>query len=147
VRFLRDVYDTFLLHAVAAHFPNGLLPAGALFLVAALATSNPYFERTGFYLLVLAVLSVPVSATSGVLDWKRRYGGLKVPVFYRKMVLAGLLFCLGVLAIVLRLATPDLFAQGGAVKAVYVGTVFAMLGPTVLLGHFGGKLVFYWRKH
>jgi hypothetical protein len=145
-RFVRDVYDTFLFHAVIAHVPNGLLPAGALFLTAALLTGNAHFERTAFHLVALTVLSVPLSALSGVRDWKRRYGGRKVPVFYRKMALSAALFALGLVAVGLRLTAPDLFDRGGGVKAAYVLTVFSMLGPAVLLGHFGGKLVFYWKK-
>jgi len=69
-----------------------------------------------------------------------------VPVFYRKLVLASVLFLLGVVAVGLRVSYPDLQARGGLIQAIYVMIVLAMLGVAVFLGHYGGKLVFYWRR-
>lgn len=146
VRLLRDVWDTFLLHPVAAHTPNGVLPAAVLFLFLAFASGEPFFERATFYLLVLVLAAVPVTAAAGVRDWKRRYGGRRVPVFRWKLALSGLLFVLCAAAVALRLASPDIFLGGSPLRFLYAALVFLAMAPAVLLGHFGGKLVFHWKK-
>jgi uncharacterized membrane protein len=145
-RFVRDVWDTFLLHPVAAHTPNGALPAAVLFLVLAFLWREPSLERAAFYLLVLVLGAVPVSAASGARDWKRRYGGRRVPVFRWKLALSGALFALCAAAVALRLAAPDLFLGGSPLRFLYAGLIFLAMVPAVLLGHFGGKLVFHWKK-
>ncbi|GAB4279163.1 MAG: hypothetical protein Kow0092_34960 [Deferrisomatales bacterium] len=145
-RLLRDVYDTFLPHAVAAHFPSGVLPAAQGFLALALLTGSRDLERTAFFLLILAVAVVPVSFATGLYDWKHRCRGLRVAVFYRKRKLAVALFVLGVAAVGLRATHPDPLAATGLAFGIYCALVFAMLPVVVLLGHYGGKLVFYWRK-
>ncbi len=146
LRFLQDLWDTFLLHAVVAHLPNGALPAAALFLFLALATGEEGLERAALYLLVLVIATVPLSAASGVRDWKRRYGGRRVPVFPRKIALSAALFALLLAALALRLSEPDLFVRGGQMFWAYTALVFSSMGPAILLGHYGGKLVFHWRK-
>lgn len=146
VRFLRDVWDTFLLHPVAAHTPSGVLPAAALFLLLAFLWGEPALERTAFSLLALVLIAVPMTAAAGARDWKRRYGGRRVPVFRWKLALSAVLFVLCAAAVGLRLAVPELFAGGSPLRFLYAALIFLALVPAVLLGHFGGKLVFHWRK-
>ena len=74
----RDLYDTFLPHAVAAHFSNALIPTAALFALLAHLLQSGGLERTAFAVLVVAVLSAPVSLLTGVWDWRHRYRHLKV---------------------------------------------------------------------
>lgn len=148
VRFLEDVGQSILdhLHPLLTHLPNGAMPAGLLFLYLALAIGNAYLERAAFYLLVLVTVAIPAAAVTGFRDWKRRYGGRKVPIFYRKMGLAAGLFVLAFAAAVLRSLVPDLFVRGGAGWWAYVVLVTALFPFLALLGHWGGKLVFQWRK-
>lgn len=146
VRFLRDVWDTFLLHPVAAHTPSGVLPAAALFVFLAFLWQEPALERTAFALLALVLVAVPVTAASGARDWKRRYAGCRVPVFRWKLALSGVLFGLCAAAVGIRLAVPALFAGQSPLRFLYAGLIFLAMVPAVLLGHFGGKLVFHWRK-
>ena len=40
VNLLHDLIETFVLHPVAAHFPNGLVPTAVFFLLLAGATGN-----------------------------------------------------------------------------------------------------------
>jgi uncharacterized membrane protein len=146
VRFVLDVVKSSRVHPIAVHFPNGVLPACLLFLYLSLLTGLQDLERAAFFLLIVVVLAVPVSLTSGFLDWKRNYAGRKVPVFYRKIGLASGLLAFGVVAALLRGLGPALFGPGGLLQWVYVVILTSMLFLVVLLGHWGGKLVFEWRK-
>ena len=145
-RFFRDFCDTFVLHAVAAHFSNGLLPATVLFLLLALISGDPYFERTVLHLIVLALCVTPLSFFSGFRDWRTKFGGGRAPIFYRKMWLSGLLFLLEGSAAGIRLAYPEVLNHGGIFKWLYAGSLLGALPVVVLLGHYGGKLAFQWKK-
>lgn len=144
--FLKDMCKTFVLHAVAAHFNNGLLPSALLFLFLTLLSGDPYFERTVLHLMIIALCMVPVSFFSGVRDWRAKFHGGRAPIFYRKMWLSGVLFLLVASAAGLRLARPGLLLQGGACKWIYLGCLIGTLPVVVMLGHYGGKLAFQWKE-
>lgn len=146
VGFVRDMIDTFVLHGVAAHFPNGLLPTAFIFIVISLVASISDLEATVLYLLIVALAAVPVSFISGIVDWKAKFKGAKAPIFYKKIALAVILFVFGCAAVGLRLWKRDLWEAGGFFKWTYIGFIAVMLAMTVLLGHYGGKLVFHWKN-
>jgi uncharacterized membrane protein len=140
-----ELYDTFLLHAVATHFPNALLPTTLLLTILAMAVGSVCLEQSSLLLLILVLVSVPVSFASGFYDWRTRYGGAAAPIFYRKIVCASILFALGIAAVLIRLARPAVLAGGGWLAAIYLACLLGMAAMVVLLGHYGGKLVFQWK--
>lgn len=139
--FLNELLATFRLHPVAAHFPGGLLPTAALFLLLALALGHPGLEAAAFWLLLVALAVVPVSIGSGLSDWRRHFGGRRAPVFFRKLALAVTLLVLGLVAIAVRSGEPGLVSGGGWVCWVYAVCLAGMLGCVMLLGHYGATLV------
>jgi uncharacterized membrane protein len=146
VRLLRDVYDSIRVHPIAVHTPAGALPAAILLLVAGLAAGSESVTRCAYLLLGLVVLALPISFASGVYEWRRRFGGRKVAVFYWKMALSALTLALGIASLVIHFWTRGL--EAGTSLAMWIAAISfaAMLPCVVLLGHFGGKLVFEWRK-
>jgi uncharacterized membrane protein len=146
LNLLHDLVDTFMVHPVAAHFPNGLIPTAALFLLLALLTGSPFLEASVFYLLCVVLAVIPVSIASGIYEWRTRFRGQKAPIFYKKIALAALLLLLVVAATGLRCSHPELLHEGGPLRRLYLGAVLAMLPTVVLLGHYGAKLAWQWRK-
>lgn len=142
LQFFKDLYATFMLHAVAAHFNNGLVPVAILFLFLAMVTGNRYFEHTILHLAVVALCMLPVSFFSGIRDWRRKFNGARAPIFYRKIALSGLLFLLVGSAVGLRLGNPGLLFGKGMSTWLYLGCLFASLPVVTLLGHYGGKLAY-----
>jgi len=130
----------FKLHPVAAHFPGGLLPTAALFLLLHVALGHPGVEAAAFWLLLITTMVVPVSIGSGLYDWQKHFGGQKASIFRKKITLALVLLALGAAVTVLRFAHPDLVTAGGAPAWLYRIAVLAMLGCMVLLGHYGAIL-------
>jgi len=137
---LHDLIATFRLHPVAAHFPNGLMPTAALFLLLSLVIAMPALETAAFWLILVVVAVVPVSLGSGLYAWKTYFSGLRAPIFIKKIVLALTLLCLGLTAIALRYGQPDLLASANWRGGLYLGCLAGMLGCVSLLGHFGAKL-------
>ncbi len=137
--FARDLFKTFDPHPVSVHFSTGLIPVSAVLLFLWYMTGDTSYEITSFYILCIAVISLPVSAVTGFLDWRGRYGGRKLPVFKVKLALSIILMLIGFIAVALRYSA-------GAPTALYSLLVGAMFGLVLLLGHLGAKLVFYWKK-
>ena len=140
LKFIKELKQSFLLHPVAAHFSNGVVPVAVLYLLLFLPTGDPFFERTVIHLLVIVLLAVPVSFYSGIQEWKKKYKGAKAPVFQAKIRLSIILMALSVTAVSIRVAAPDVMLRGGVLAWIYAAVLFAMLPTVVLLGHHGGKL-------
>ena len=144
--FALEMWQTFVLHAVAAHFPNGLLPASALFLALFLFKGVESFEATAFHLVTLCVLVTPLVLVSGLRDWQAKYGGMPGHIFYKKITLALILLILGIGAVTLRGVVGSWAGLGQEGQIVYLLLISGMLGCVTLLGHYGGQLVFMKNK-
>ncbi len=139
-RLFKDMKKTFLFHAIAAHFSNGLIPVAVLYLLLTLSTGNGYFEHTVEHLIVIVLMAIPVSFFSGIHDWKTKYRAAKAPIFINKIRLSGLLFLLCTSTVALRLSIPDVMSRPGIEHWLYLVLLFSMLPVVTLLGHYGGKL-------
>ena len=136
----KDMKKTFLFHAIAAHFSNGLIPVAVLYLLLTLSTGSTYFEHTVEHIIVIVVLAIPASFFSGVYDWKTKFRGAKAPIFIKKLRLSGLLFVLCISTVAIRLSIPDVMNRQGVEHWLYIVLLFSMLPVVTLLGHYGGKL-------
>ncbi len=139
---LQEMRETFVPHAVFAHFPNALIPTALLFLLLALIFSLESFEQSAFYLLLVGLLAVPPTFVSGLFDWQKKFAGEKAPIFVKKILLAAGLLVLLSTAIIWRWLDPQVLADGGWPAGLYFILVVAMLACVTLLGHYGGVLVF-----
>ncbi len=137
---LKDMQKTFLFHAIAAHFSNGLIPVAVLYLLLTLSTGSTYFEHTVEHLILIVVLAIPVSFLSGINDWKKKYRAARAPIFIKKIRLSCLLFVLCVSAVGIRLSVPDVMNRQGIEHWLYLALLLSMLPVVTLLGHYGGKL-------
>jgi len=122
------------LHPILAHFPNALMPVVWLFLALAWWPGRPALEEAAVWMVGIVTLVAPLSLATGIHDWQKRFGGEKAPIFLRKIALAIGLVLLGCLALALRLT--------GSVPALYYLCLAGMLGCVIMLGYYGGKLVF-----
>ena len=144
--FTRKILATFIFHAVASHFINGLLPVAVLFMLLTVITADPYYDHTVIHLFYIASLAVPLAFFSGIHDWRKRFHHNRAPIFYRKIKLSILLALLCAAVVSIRLLWPDPLAAGGAIAWLYGGCIFLTLPVVVLLGHLGGKLAFMVRQ-
>lgn len=144
--FLKEMNDTFILHAVASHFINGLVPIAVLYLLLSLVTADPFFEHTVLHVSMVSLCTIPVSFISGIRDWRHNFRGARAPIFHTKIKLSIVLMLLTVFTITVRLSHPDALAGQGIVPCLYIGSLISMLPVVILLGHFGGKLASQTRR-
>ena len=142
VSLLQDMLKTFQPHAVAAHFPNALLPTALLFCTVALVFVPLSLSAAAWYLLLILLLAVPTALVTGIYEWKIRFAGKPATIFKRKIQLASLLMVLLLITVGLRFSLGDPLAHKGLWKWGFLGLLCAMFGCVGLLGHYGGKLVF-----
>jgi len=138
---LHALVDTFKLHPVVAHFPSGLIPTAALFLLLSLVLGNAGLEAASFWLVMVATAVVPVSLGSGLYDWQKHFGGRRAAIFFKKIGLAVTLLTLGLVSVSLRYGHPELLMAAGWERWLFLFCLLCMLGCVVLLGYYGGILV------
>lgn len=135
-----EIISAFKLHPVLAHFPGGLMPTAALFLVFYLVTKQPGIEKAAFSLVLVLTVVVPFSLGTGIHDWYKYLGKQRAPVFYKKLGLALTLLTFGLIAIALRYGQPELLATDNWQRWLYLLCLFGMLGCVGFLGHYGSLL-------
>lgn len=139
---LRDLVISFRLHSVVAHFPCGLLPTMALFMLLSLIFTHAGLETTVFWLLLVVIAVTPVVLASGVYAWQKHFAGRRASIFFKKIALALTLLVLGLTAGFLRYTHAELLVTGDWRRVLYLLCLAGMLACAVLLGHYGSKLVF-----
>ena len=131
-------------HPMFVHFPQALFPVSFGSFLLYLATGARDFEVGAYLTAAFGAAAAPVTALTGYLDWKIRYKGYMTSVFRIKIVGAFVLIGLSVPAVLLRSIVPDVAATPIAGPGwIYVALLFACVLTSVVLGHYGGKLVFH----
>lgn len=126
------------------HFPQGLFPVAFASFCVYFATGVREFESGAFVCALFGALSAPLTTASGFFDWWARYQAYMTSVFKIKITGAFVLMALGAPAVLLRAFHPDLAVLPlGALGWAYFGLLAACTTTCVVLGHYGGKLVFH----
>lgn len=135
-----EMISVFKFHPVLAHFPGGLMPTSALFLLLYLITKQPDFEKAAFWLIPVLTIVVPLSIGTGIHDWTKYFGKKRAPVFYKKLGLALTLLTLGLIATVLRYDHASLLMTDSWHRWLYLLCLSGMLISVSFLGHYGSIL-------
>ena len=102
------------------------------------------FEAGAFVCALFGLLAAPLTAATGFLDWWTHYKAYMTSVFRIKIVGAFVLMALAASAVLLRAYHPDLAVLPlGGLGWVYFGLLAACTATCVVLGYYGGKLVFH----
>lgn len=132
------------LHPMFVHFPQALFPTAFGAFCLYLATGVREFETGAFACVLFGLLAAPVTTATGFLDWWTHYKAYMTSVFRIKILGAFLLMALAGPAALLRAFNPDLAVLPLAGPGwAYFGLLAACLATCVVLGYYGGKLVFH----
>ncbi len=128
-------------HPIMVHFSVAYALTVPAFFLVWLLTRQPVFEAMSFYILLLAVIVTPVCGLSGLFSWKVTYESKRTGVFDMKIALSVLHLVLVIGTFVWRVSNPDIVAVNPAAY-VYMALLIGQLAITLLLGHYGGKIVY-----
>jgi len=139
---LRKVVEKdYHIHSMFIHFTNALYPVAILFMVLFLLSGKVSFFDTYYYLMILATFSVPISYLTGIIEWRKRYQGVLIPIFYAKIKYGLLLFAIGGCSTLWLYLSPTVLERGWFLGMVFVFLNIAILPLLVYLGHLGGIIV------
>ena len=136
--------ENWYFHPIFVHFPQALFPVALASFVLYLATGAEPFEGGAYVAASFGAIAAPITTVTGFLDWKFRYKAYMTSVFRIKITGAFVLIGLSVPAVVLRSLVPgvaDLPLSGAGYA--YGGLLAACAATCVVLGHYGGRLVFH----
>ena len=142
---LEFVYQQVLkhhLHPISVHIPNGVVPMTVIFLFLSAVFGFAGLSKAAFYNLAFVSLSMPLVLVTGVVEWQRRYGGAWTRVFIVKLISGVLVTILAVLLALWLMVSPDVVAEGSAMRFQFLFVNVIMLAAAGIAGHLGGKLVF-----
>ena len=132
------------IHPMFVHFPQALFPVAFGAFCLYFATGVREFEAGAFVCALFGLLAAPVTAATGFLDWWTHYKAYMTSVFRIKITGSFVLMTLGAPAVLLRAFHPDLAVLPlGALGWAYFGLLAACTATCVVLGYYGGKLVFH----
>jgi uncharacterized membrane protein len=132
------------LHPMFVHFPQALFPVAFGAFCLYFATGAREIETGAFVCALFGVLAAPFTAATGFLDWWTHYQAYMTSVFRIKIIASFVLMALGAPAVLLRASHADLAVLPlGALGWAYFGLLAACTATCVVLGYYGGKLVFH----
>jgi uncharacterized membrane protein len=131
-------------HPMFVPFASALFPVAFAAFCVYLATGNREFEAGAFVCAIFGLLAVPATAATGLLDWWTHYKAYLTRVFRIKIVGALVLMVLAASTVLLRAYHPDLAVLPLAgIGWAYFGLLAACSVTCVVLGYYGGKLIFH----
>ena len=134
-RTLSKIGYTHPLHPTLTHLVIGLVMGAFIFVLIAMFFRRERLARTAWHCMVLALIALLPTAVLGYADWQHRFAGDLIFPIIMKLILAGLLLVLLVVAVVMGFRTENYSRN---VVAVYAFCLVVVIG----LGYFGGELVF-----
>ena len=132
------------IHPIFVAFPAALFPSafGAFCLYCATGTRE--FEAGAFVCALFGLVAAPMTMATGFFDWWNRYQAYLTSVFKIKITGSFVLMALAGPAVLLRAFHPDLAVLPLAgLGWAYFGLLAACVATCVVLGYYGGKLIFH----
>lgn len=129
-------------HAMFVHFPIALYTAAVFFLFLALFSDKDSFRNSYFYLMIMATLFTPISHFTGILEWKKKYRGVRTHIFINKNRYGLILILVGGVCTTWYWFYPGILDNTGVLNIVFIILNIFILPLVGYLGHLGGKLVY-----
>ncbi len=129
-------------HSIFIHFTNSLYPVAILFMFLFLLLGNASFHQTYYYIMVLATFSVPFSYLTGILEWRKRFKGVMIPIFAAKIKYGVVIFIIGGCSTLWHYISPGILERGDILSVIYVLLNVSIILPLIYLGHLGGIIVY-----
>ena len=123
------------LHPPATHLPAGLIIGGFVFALIAWIFNRKSLAQTARHCFMLALVMAVATILLGLMDWQHRFGGAYLFEIKMKLVLAGILLFLLLVAVVYAALSGTLTKM---LVAIYTLCLLTVIG----LGYFGGELVY-----
>jgi predicted heme/steroid binding protein/uncharacterized membrane protein len=130
------------LHPMLVHFPMAYSLVVPLLSLLAIWLRDSSFDAASYYMVLLGFLAAPAGGISGIFSWRVTYEGRMTQVFSRKILLTTLLTVVITVSFVWRIFNPNILVENSSSSYVYLALTASFVPITLLLGHYGGKVVY-----
>lgn len=130
------------LHPMLVHFPMAYSIVVPVLSFLSIWIRESSFEAASYYMLLLGFLAAPVGGASGIFSWRVTYEGRMTRVFSRKILLTTMLMFVISASFVWRTLDPNVLMETSSLSYVYLALTASFVPITILLGHYGGKIVY-----
>jgi predicted heme/steroid binding protein/uncharacterized membrane protein len=138
VRRLQELH----IHPIAVHFSIAYSIAFSLLSILYLLMGEISFETASYYMLLLGLLSAPVTVLAGIFSWKTAYKSKMNKIFSRKLTFAAI-FLVAISACFLwRTLNPQILTATADVSFIYLAIAVSLTPIVTILGYYGGKIVY-----
>ena len=132
---LAKIGYTHPLHPTLTHLVMGLVMGAFIFVLIAAFFRRESLARTAWRCMVLALVALLPTAVLGYADWQQRFAGDLIFPITMKLILAGLLLVLLVVAIVMGFRAENWSRN---IVFIYIVCLVVVIG----IGYCGGELVY-----
>ena len=129
-------------HPFSVHYPLAFMMGSALFVLLYHWLGLKAFDTTAFHLMALGTMTVPIAILTGLQSWWLFYGLAKSKGIVTKLILAPLLFVLGLVVWVMRATNPEVLTGGGSEALIYTALVLLVVPVVGIIGFIGGQITF-----
>ncbi len=133
-------------HPMTVHFPIAFMIFTTVFNLLYLVTGVESFESTAFHCLVVGVLFSLVGIGTGILTWRVNFQGNTMRRVTIKVRASMALLATGLVALLWRLAVPDMLTAQEGPWLVYLLLNLLFIPFVSLIGWHGARLTFPVRK-
>ena len=134
-QILAKIGYTHPLHPTLTHLVMGLVMGAFIFVLIAMFFRRESLARTARHCIVLALIALLPTAVLGYADWQHRFAGDLIFPITMKLILAGVLLVLLLIAIVMGFWTENSLKN---IVIIYAACLVVVIG----IGYFGGELVY-----
>jgi uncharacterized membrane protein len=134
-QILAKIGYTHPLHPTLTHLVMGLVMGAFIFVLIATFVRRESLARTAWHCIVLALIALLPTAVLGYADWQHRFAGDLIFPITMKLILAGLLLVLLVVATVMGFRSENWSRN---IVTLYAVCLVVVIG----IGYFGGELVY-----
>ena len=132
---LETIGFTHPIHPPITHIPMGLAIGGFVFALIAYFYKKPQFYKTSYHCTIFALVGIPPTIISGLLDWQNSYAGEWLPAIIIKLVMA-------VVMTVFLIAAVYLGKNAEKSPIRYLLVYSVIIVSACILGYWGGDLIF-----
>ena len=128
-------------HSTAVHLSVAYAPIALIFLVIWLFTRQPAFELVVFCLLIVGLISIPLSSASGILSWMVSYESKTTETFNLKIALSILLFIIVLGTFIWRWTGTDSILKSPS-SFMYLASLVIQAAICMVIDYHGKKVLF-----
>jgi predicted heme/steroid binding protein/uncharacterized membrane protein len=130
------------IHPIAVHFSIAYSIAFSLLAILYLLIGEITFETASYYMLLLGLLSSPVTVLAGLFSWKTEYKSKMNKIFSRKLTFAAIFLVAITACFLWRTLNPQILTAGTDFGFIYLAIAVSLTPIVTILGYYGGEIVY-----